>query len=440
MNKTGYIGIYGVRIVLAVVGFMMLFGKESYSQQGIQYVSGSFLQTPFARFAQNIEACYPIRFYYDTSWVQHIEITAQGDSLVLSDILRDNLLRNNVRYYIDNHNNVFLTGGKDIVSSLPDFSFLHVNNAAIETETNEEPLYTAKNHLTGRNSIVIEDMEIGKSGNSNVTNAQITGKIVDKDTYEPLVGATFFIEELKTGAVTDFNGVFNMTVKPGKYTSEVSSLGMRTKTYYLTVHSAGNVEIQMEKALIALNEVQITANQYHNVKGMQMGFEQLSTQKMKEIPVVMGEKDIVKVSLMLPGVQSVGEGSAGVNVRGGSADQNMFYLNEVPVYNTSHLFGFFSAFNPAIIKDFSLYKSNIPVNYGGRVASVFDITTRRGNKIKHTAYGGISPVTGNLAIEGPLAKEKTSYVLSARSSYSDWILKRIKNPDNKQQQCFFLRP
>ena len=153
--------------------------------------------------------------------------------------------------------------------------------------------------------------------------------------------------------------------------------------------------------------------------------------------MMMGERDILKVSGTLPGIVSVGEGSAGLNVRGGGSDQNAFYINKVPVYNTSHLFGFFPAFNSDIIKDFSIYKGHIPAQYGGHLSSVFNIVTRQGNRKHFTARGGISPITGNLVVEGPLKKDTSSFMLSARSSYSDWILQKLNDPDIRNSSAAF---
>jgi hypothetical protein len=193
----------------------------------------------------------------------------------------------------------------------------------------------------------------------------------------------------------------------------------------------------MKKELIEIGEVKITANRDDNVKGMQMGYEKISAKTMKEIPVSFGEKDVLKVAQMLPGVLNVGEGSSGFNVRGSSSDQNMFYINKVPVYNTSHLFGFFTSFNSDVINDFTLYKSNIPASYGGRLASIFNITTRQGSKKKAYGQGGISPITGHLSLEVPVIKDKVSLVTSWRSSYSDWILRYIRDKDIRKSSAFF---
>ena len=168
-----------------------------------------------------------------------------------------------------------------------------------------------------------------------------------------------------------------------------------------------------------MEEVEIRSESRHNVKGIQMGYEKIAIKNIKEIPVVLGERDIVKVALLLPGVQNVGEGSSGFNVRGSPADQNLFYINNIPVYNTSHLFGFFSAFNPDVVNDFTLYKSNIPAKYGGRLSSIFELSAKQGNAEKFSARGGISPITTRLLVEGPIVKDKLNFLVGLRSTYSD---------------------
>jgi len=212
---------------------------------------------------------------------------------------------------------------------------------------------------------------------------------------------------------------------------------MEELQYKIEIRSSGVLDIEMSSRLYPIDEITVKSSEYHNVRGPQMGFTQISIKDIKEIPVVLGEKDVLKVVNMLPGVQNAGEGSAGINVRGSAVDQNMFFLNKIPVYNTSHLFGFFSSFNPDIIRDFSFYKSNLPAKYGGRLASVIDITSRNGNNKKFSARGGISPITAKVALEGPIIKDKSSYVLSARSTYSDWILKRMQDPDLRNSNALF---
>jgi hypothetical protein len=174
-----------------------------------------------------------------------------------------------------------------------------------------------------------------------------------------------------------------------------------------------------------------------NVKGMQIGLNRISADLIRQVPAIMGESDVLKTAILLPGVQTVGEGAAGFNVRGGSTDQNLILLNGSPVFNSSHFFGFFSAFNPDLVKEFSLYKSGIPAEFGGRISSVFDITTKSGNKKQLAGSGGISPATSRLLIEGPVVRDRGSYLLTARSTYSDFIMKQFELPVLQQSEASF---
>ena len=186
-----------------------------------------------------------------------------------------------------------------------------------------------------------------------------------------------------------------------------------------------------------LNEVIVSANRENNVRNVRMGIEKINVKMLKQIPMGMGEVDLFKSSLLLPGVQSVGEASNGYNIRGGSADQNLILLNSAPIINPSHFFGFFSAFNSDMIEDVTLYKSGIPAKFGGRVSSVMDITLKEGSKEKFNVSGGISPLTGRLMIEGPIIKKKASFIVSSRTTYSDWILRQLKNIQLQKSSASF---
>ena len=213
-------------------------------------------------------------------------------------------------------------------------------------------------------------------------------------------------------------------------------MGMEDIKGNLDVRSDGFFRIAMKSQMRTIDEVLVQSSATQK-RGAKAGMENVSVKTMKKIPMLMGEKDVMKVAQMLPGIVSVGEGSAGVNVRGGNADQNLFYINEIPVYNSSHLFGFFSSINADIIDNFSIYKGQIPAEYGGRLSSVFDVETRKGHMNKFFTQGGISPVSANAEVEVPLVKEKVSLMLSGRSSYSDWILKRLSDPDLRNSQASF---
>ncbi|MDB5158645.1 MAG: TonB-dependent receptor, partial [Mucilaginibacter sp.] len=208
----------------------------------------------------------------------------------------------------------------------------------------------------------------------------------------------------------------------GRQTLIIHGIGMRDTKRQVILYSDGRLNIEMQEQITSLKEVKISEDKVANVRSTEMGVNKLDIRSIKQVPAVFGEADILRVVLTLPGVQSVGEATTGFNVRGGSADQNLILLNDATIYNPSHFFGFFSAFDPDIVKEVELYKSSIPVKYGGRLASVLDVTDREGNKKKFTGTAGIGLLTSRLNVEGPINKDKTSFILGARTSYSNWLL------------------
>ena len=267
-----------------------------------------------------------------------------------------------------------------------------------------------------------------KNAGQNNRQSYLTGRITNKANGEPVIGAALYVKESGQGVISDGNGSFALPAQAGTtFNLTVSCLGMKDQLFLVDMLSSGILNIEMDSRLIDVKEVVVRSDQYNNIRGMQMGFQSVGIQEIKTIPMVMGERDILKIATLMPGVQTIGEGSAGFNVRGSSSDQNLFLINDIPVLNTGHLFGFFSAFNPDIVSGFNLYKSNFPVEFGGRLASVFDINTRKGNKKTFGARGSISPITGSILVEAPVVKEKVSVMVSARSTYSDWILNRLED-------------
>lgn len=404
-----------------------------------QIISGGFSDLPFMRFVEEVERQSRIRFYYREEWVSEVRIDATGENISLKHILDSALLQAGIQYYMDAHGQVFITGRSPISSILPDYTGRDQASTIPDGPDEQDEYFSAEQrYIEGRKAGLLETIQVGAEDESNgSTDAVVYGKMTAEETGEPLIGATVYFQELRKGAVTDADGNFSIVVKPGKYTVDFNCMGMETRHHYLEVFSGGYIPVAMKSSLIPLTEVVIHADRYDNVRGNQMGFERLDFRILKEVPVVMGEKDILKVVRMLPGVQSVGEGSSGFNVRGSPADQNMIYMNKVPVYNSSHLFGFFTSFSPDIVKDFTLYKSNLPAGYGGRIASFFDVSTRQGNMKEYTARGGISPVTGHVAVEGPILKDRAAFILSARSTYSDWVLRRLEDPDLRDSKAGF---
>jgi hypothetical protein len=401
-------------------------------------IKGNFQDVLFDEFVRDVELQTGLTFYYLDSWTKGLRVTASGEEISLKKTLDKTLLPAGLYYLLEETGEVYLSNKQSLVGKLPDYSGSSGKVNLSDEEGIGGPTSTEQKYIDGRKAGMLETLSVGSRAEGEGTNvAVLHGKITDVETGDPLIGATLYFEDLAKGTATDVDGRFTIVVRPGKYTIEFKCMGMEDRHNYLDVLSGGDLDITMQRSVIALTEVVVQANRYHNVRGTQMGFDRLNYKVLNEVPVVMGEKDILKVIQMLPGVQTVGEGAAGFNVRGSAADQNMIFINKVPVYNSSHLFGFFTSFSPDIVKDFTLYKSNVPAAYGGRLASVFDITARQGNLNKYTAHGGISPVTARLSVEGPIKKGKSSFILAGRSTYSDWILSKLEDPQLRESKANF---
>ena len=263
--------------------------------------------------------------------------------------------------------------------------------------------------------------EIGTKSNTAKGNAIITGIVRNSKTGEPLINASVFVDN-NHSTVTDAYGYYSLTVPAGKHTLNILAIGMRDTKLQLAVYSDGKLDIDIREQVTTLKEVIVSSRKLVNVNRVQMGVERLSIDNIRRVPSVFGEADVLRVITSLPGVKTVGEASTGFNVRGGSADQNLILYNDATIYNPSHFFGMFSAFNPDVIKDLELYKSSIPVKYGGRLASVLDINSREGNKKNLTGSAGVGPVTARIHLEGPIVKDKTSFIFGGRTTYANWLL------------------
>lgn len=272
-------------------------------------------------------------------------------------------------------------------------------------------------------------------------NATISGSIRDGENGEDLFDATVLVKELtNTGAKTNAYGFYSLTIPRGKYTLIFRATGYETKEVEieLTESQRINIELVVKSEVKELEEVQVTAvKENDNITKSGMAVTTLTPKDIETIPVLFGEKDIVKTLQLTPGIKSAGEGNAGFYVRGGGADQNLVLLDEAPVYNASHLLGFFSVFNSDAIKDVSLYKSGIPAEYGGRASSVLDVKMREGNNKKFGASGGIGLIASRLTIEGPIVKNKGSFIVSGRRTYLDLFLKASKKKELKDTKLYF---
>ncbi|NPD44621.1 TonB-dependent receptor [Lentimicrobium sp. S6] len=260
----------------------------------------------------------------------------------------------------------------------------------------------------------------------------ISGKVKDAANGEELIGATIFIKGLKTGTVTNEYGYFSLSLDKDDYEIEINYLGFEAILQKVVLDKDHYFTFELAESSSDLQEVEVTGERIdRNVKSNEMSNVKLQSKTIKKIPAFMGEVDLVKVIQLLPGVQSTSEGSSGFSVRGGSPDQNLILLDEATVYNASHLMGFFSVFNNDAIKDVKIYKGDIPAAHGGRLSSLLDVRMRDGNSKKISVTGGIGSVSSRLTIEGPIVKDKTTFLVSGRRTYADLFLRLSSNEDLK---------
>jgi hypothetical protein len=259
----------------------------------------------------------------------------------------------------------------------------------------------------------------------------ISGTVYDKKNNETLIGVSLYFPKLNTGITTNEYGFYSITLPEGTYKIQINYIGYSTIIETIILNRKVTKNFKLNQETESLDEIIIESNiENLNVKTPQMSINKLTSATIKQIPVVLGEADIIKSLILLPGVTSAGEGASGFNVRGGAADQNLILLDEAIVYNSSHLFGFFSVFNPDVIKDVKLYKGGIPSKYGGRLSSVLDIYQKEGNSNDFNLTGGIGLVSSRLLAEGPIEQNKSSFLIGGRASYAHLFLPLFNN-DNK---------
>lgn len=273
----------------------------------------------------------------------------------------------------------------------------------------------------------------------NINKHTISGQIKDYSNGEDLIGAMLRIKELPTiGAVSNVYGFFSLTLPKGKYTLIFSYVGYKDVIKKVDVYKSIKIDVELMASASNLEQVDIYGERSDaNVTSPEMSVTKVTIKEVEKIPVIFGEKDVMKTIQLLPGIKSEGDGGAGFFVRGGSADQNLILLDEAPVYNASHMLGFFSVFNSDALKDVKLYKGGMPAKYGGRLSSVMDISMRDGNSKSYHANGGIGIIASKINFEGPIVKEKGSFIVSGRRTYADVFLKLSPNEQQKNSQLYF---
>lgn len=314
-------------------------------------------------------------------------------------------------------NDLIVTADDELITSLPEGYF---NVVAVREMEDTVSYFSLRREQ--RASSENKVYEVGVPGEQEEEWVTLTGMITNFKTGEPLKDVSLQADEPSIGATSDANGHYSIRLPAGRHLLSIRSVGLKDTKRQVMLHTSGRLDIELEEQVYVLDEVSVSANFVENVRSTALGVNRLDVKEIKNIPTAFGELDILKVVLALPGVKSVGEVSNGFNVRGGATDQNLILFNGGTVYNPTHLFGLFSIFNADVVKDMELYKSSIPAKFGGRISSVLDINSKTGSKEEFKGSASIGLLTSSLTLEGPLPGKKTSYIVGARTTYSDWLL------------------
>ncbi|MFL5789757.1 MAG: carboxypeptidase-like regulatory domain-containing protein, partial [Flavisolibacter sp.] len=391
----------------------------------------------FEEFAFKIDSIFKLQLYYSQDDLDSFIVSIQAKNVTAKELL-EKVFQNTPFKITYDGESFYITKYISISTDLP-ISYFNHSMSVTDSISIKEPMVQEINSRN-KNKLPVENrlFEIGIK--SNITSngmATLAGYVRDAKNGEAISGASVYIDSLSSGANTDQYGYYSLIIPKGRHVLTINSLGMQTTKRRIQIYSDGKLNIDMIDFIPTLKTVIVMAQRNSNTRSIQMGVDRLLIKNIKQVPVVFGEADIMKVVLTLPGVTSVGEGSSGFNVRGGSTDQNLILFNDATIYNPTHLFGFFSAFNPDVVKGVELYKSAIPEKFGGRLSSILDVTGKDGNNKKFSGTGGIGPLTSKLTIEGPIIKDKTSFIISGRSSYSDWLLHQIPNSAYQNSSATF---
>lgn len=420
--------------------FTLLTTSATMAQQNaMPLVTGNFKNITIENFLLQLEKETGYHLYFDTAQLDSITVDITVNKKPLTEVLNLAFANTKLEVAYYEPDNIFISKGLVVQTELPN-GFFEKNKIAANGSAEDSSIIDYANIGNPVSTGALQN-KLYSIGNKNAANnspdGTITGFVLDSKTGEPVTGASLHLENTKTDVAADQFGYYTISVPKGRHTLSIQSIGMKDTKREITVYGDGKFNIEMQSQIISLKKVVVSAEKASNIRSLQMGVQTIDIKTIKQVPVVFGEADILRVVLTLPGVKSVGEASTGLNVRGGSADQNLILFNDATIYNPSHFFGLFSAFNPEIIKNVELYKASVPAKYGGRLSSVLEINSREGNKKELSGTAGIGLLTSRLTLEGPLIKDKSSFIIGARTTYADWLLNLLPKQYENSKAGFY---
>lgn len=404
------------------------FNQCIYSQD--QKISINYNNINRVEVLKKIEASTNYKFYFQNEWIDNnVLISGDYSNKTIQDILS--------KVFQDTDLNFFITKSKVILTKN---SIIYDKFQNDKVKAGNIPVFFQQYDSVKKNKTdqAAPIALIGKETiDSEIDFYTISGHITNLKDGKPLADITVKAKNTTATTVTNAQGFYSLKLPVGLTTIEIESLLYNNTARKIMIYSDGTLDFPIIEKLNQLKEVLVKGKNSQNIRTAITGVTTIEAEGVKTVPLVLGERDVLKIALTIPGIKTAGEGSSGFNVRGGKEDQNLMLLDNGTIYNPAHLFGFFSSLNPYTINKVDIYKGGIPSEFGGRLSSVFDITSKNGNTEKFSGEGGIGPVTSNLTASIPVVKGKASLLLGGRATYSDWILKTLDDENLKNSQASF---
>ncbi|MDR2912919.1 MAG: TonB-dependent receptor [Alistipes sp.] len=411
-----------IALSLAAAIALILAPTSTQAQSPDRPIGVEISNRPTGEFFDAVERAGSVRIFAPVdSELDSLRVTVGPPARPAEQLVRDALAGSPYRVTsVDGA--IFILRGRQIVTTLPVWFYSEAPAARVDSLADTFVLNGEDDR--GADSR-LRVYEVGNPDAKPTGRVSLSGHVYDSATGEAVPGVYLQIGDTNTYTITDGYGYYRFSLQSGRHEINISGFGQADSKRQVQLFSDGTLDIITAEKINTLTEITVWADRHDNVRQSTIGIERLAVSDIKNMPMAFGELDILKVVTSLPGVTSAGEVSSGFNVRGGSTDQNLILFNDGTIFNPTHLFGLFSSFNSDIVRDMELYKSTIPARFGGRISSVLDIGSREGNKKEFAGSASLGLLTSRLAIEGPIWLDRTSFIVGGRTTYSDWILRRL---------------
>lgn len=426
-----------MKLLLSLLVFFSML-SNLHSQNDEKLISLNFKDETKQEVLHKIESNTDYNFFYIEKWLDSTLFSGNFKKVPVTSILDSLLAQSDLNFIILEKNKIILTQNNLIYDELPDRFFgdsVKIPATKI-AQTSINPVLVNKTRINTNTKI--ETIKIGREQKNTANNSyELSGYVTNEESLDPIPSLTILVEGSNTFAVTDANGFYKIQLSVGENMLDFKSMGIENLKKRVIIYNNGELNVRLREGYELLNEVIVKADANKNIDETNGGSVSIDVEESKNIPLVLGERDVLKVAATLPGISTAGEGAEGFNVRGGNADQNLILFDDAVIYNPQHFFGIFSALNPFALASVEIYKGSMPSEYGGRLSSVFDIKTINGNTEKIVGEASIGPVTSNLLLEVPIVKEKSSLIIGGRAAYSNWLLRSLNEESLNSSQASF---